>query len=82
MCFVNFEALNHHKRRNITILELEGDLYHGDIFGLSRICRRSSSITCEKDKIHICEGSIWYLIDHIFLAFPRIVFAGCLFDMP
>jgi hypothetical protein len=82
MCFINFEALNYHRRQNITILELNGDLYYRDIFGLLRICRRSSSITYEKDKIHICKGSIWYLIDYIFLAFPYVVFGGYLFDMP
>jgi hypothetical protein len=40
-------------------------------------------ITCKKDKIHIYyKSSIWYLIVHIFLAFPRVVFGRCLFNMP
>jgi hypothetical protein len=28
------------------------------------------------------EGSVGYVIVHFSLAFPRVVFAGCLFDTP
>ena len=38
---------------------------------------------CERDKKYIqYEGSIECLIVHSFLAFPRVVCGGCLFDMP